>query len=156
LPVELIVNNRLAREYYYLNVKNLQLMALTAVKMGAEYLPADPRVAVEVADAYVQSQGIDPAEIVFPEPSSNNNVLTIRLHRKIPRYVAVLAMGGLPAREICVTASARRQGRGHPFGTKILDVPAAQSSRHESSLHEAQNSRVFPAGLNWDSCTQRF
>jgi hypothetical protein len=122
LPVELTVHSILAREYYYLNVKSLQLMALTAVKMGAEYLPADPRGAVQVADAYVQTQGIAPAEIVFTEPSSDSNMLTIRLDRKIPRWVAVLAMGGLPARDISVTASAWRQGTGHPLRTKILDI----------------------------------
>ncbi len=150
LPVELIVHSILARECYYLNVKNLQLMALTAVKMGAEYLPATPRVAVQVADSYVQSQGIAPAEIGFTEPSSDNNMLTIRLDRQIPRFVAVLAMGGLPARDIVVTASAWRQRAGHPFGTRILDLRAVQSSPHE-----AQDSRVFPPGLNWDSYIQR-
>src|ERR1700682_1018224 len=113
LPVELIVHRIVAREYYYLNIKSLQLTALTAVKMGAEYLPADPRVAVQVADAYAQSQGIAPAEIVFIELSSNNHMLAIRLDRKFPRYMAVLAMGGLPARGISVTASAWRQGAGH-------------------------------------------
>jgi hypothetical protein len=139
LPVELIVHRIVAREYYYLNVKSLQLTALTAVKMGAEYLPADPRVAVQVADAYAQSQGIAPAEVVFTEPSSDNHILTIRLDRKIPRYVAVLAMGGLPARDISVTASAWRQGAGHPFGTKILDVPAqsAPNAMLDAAWHRA-------------------
>jgi hypothetical protein len=137
LPIELMVHTVLAREYYYLNVKNLRLVALTAVKMGAQYLPADPPAAVRVADAYAQRQGIARAEILFTELSPDNNVLTIKLDRKIPQYVAVLAMGGLPARDINVTASAWRQGAGHPFGTKILDVPATQSSQHT-----VQNSRV--------------
>lgn len=131
LPVELRVHATFAREYYDLYVKNLQLMALTAVKRGAEYLPADPRAAVRVADSYVQSQGIASAEIVFTELSSDNNMLTIGLDRKIPQFVAVLALGVLPARHINVTASAWRQGAGQPFGIKIIYVTAAQSSRPE-------------------------
>ena len=82
LPVELRVHATFARVYYDLYVKNLQLMALTAVKRGAEYLPADPRAAVRVADSYVQSQGIASAEIVFTELSSDNNMLTIGLDLK--------------------------------------------------------------------------
>ena len=134
LPAELIVHSIFAREYYYLNVKNLQLMALRAVRMGAVYLPADPCTAVRIADAYMQSQGVAPAEIVFTESSSDSNVLTIRLDRKIPLYLALLAMGGLPARDINVTASARRQVAGIPFGTHILDVPATQSGPHEPRI----------------------
>jgi hypothetical protein len=108
--------------------------------MGAQYLPADPRAAVLVADAYAQSHGIAPGEIVLTELSSDNSVLTIRLDCKIPE-VAVLAAGGLPARDINVTASAWRQRAGHPFGTKILDIPATQSSQHE-----VQNSRDLAEG----------
>jgi hypothetical protein len=150
LPVELIVHRILAREYYYLNVKSLQLTALTAVKMGAEYLPADPRVAVQVADAYAQSQGIAPAEIVFIELSSNNHMLAIRLDRKFSRYMAVLAMGGLPARDISVTASAWRQGAAHPFGTKILDVLAAQSAP-SAMLHAAWHRAAASRGTSQTS-----
>ena len=135
LPTELIVYSIVAREYYYLNVKNIQLVALTAARTGAQYLPADPRAAVRVANAYAEGHGIAPAEIVFTvftEISSDDNLLTIRLDRKIPVYVAVLALG-LPARDINVTASASPQRAGYPFGTQILDVPAAQSSRPESA-----------------------
>jgi hypothetical protein len=142
LPIELLVHGVFAREYYNLNVKSLRLVALTAVKMGAQYLPADPPAAVRVADEYAQRQEITRAEIVFTELSSDNNVLTIRLDRKIPQYMAVLALGGLPARDISVTASAWRQGAGQPFAIKIPDVPAAQSSRPEP-----QNSRVFSAAF---------
>jgi hypothetical protein len=126
LAIELMMYGVFAREYYYLNVKRLRLVALTAVKMGAQYLPADPPAAVRVADEYAQRREITGAEIVFTEVSSDNNVLTIRLDRKIPQYVAVLALGGLPARNISVTASASRRGVGQPFGIEILDVPAAQ------------------------------
>jgi hypothetical protein len=76
-------------------------MALMAVKMGAQYLPADPHAAVRLANSYVQSQGIAPAEI-----SS--------LNYKIPTFVAVLAMGRLPARNVEVTASAWRQDAQFP------------------------------------------
>ena len=92
--------------------------------MGAEYLPANPRAAVRIADAFAQRHGIAPAEIVFTQLSPDNSVLTIRLDRKIPSYVAVLAMGGLPARDIDVTASAWRQRSGHSLDTQILDIPA--------------------------------
>jgi hypothetical protein len=131
LPVELIAHTIFARELYYLKTKNLQLVALTAVKIGAQYLPANPRAAVRVADAYAQRNGIAPGEIVLTELSSENSVLTIKLDCRIPLYVAVLALGGLPGRDINVTASARRKRAGHSFGTKILDGPAAQSSRPE-------------------------
>ncbi len=129
LPAELLVHGILAKEYYYLNIKNLQLVALASVKMGAQYLPTDPRAAVWVADAYAQSQGIAPAEIVFTRPSSNNSELTIRFDCKIPRYLAVLAMGGLPARDISVTASAWRQGARDSLRTQILDVPGRSAHR---------------------------
>ena len=69
LPIELLMRGAFARGYYYFYVNNLQLVALTAVKMGAQYLPAEPTAAVWVADAYVQRQGIAPAEIVFTELS---------------------------------------------------------------------------------------
>jgi hypothetical protein len=125
LPVELLMHGAFARDYYYLNVNNLRLVALTAVKMGAQYLPTDPPAAIRVADAYAQHHGIAPTEIVLTELSPDESVLTIRLERKIPQYLAVLAMGGLPARDINVTASAWRQRSvGHPFGTRIIDASA--------------------------------
>ena len=118
LPIELLMHGAFARDYYYLNVNNLRLVALTAVKMGAQYLPTDPPAAIRVADAYAQHHGIAPTEIVLTELSPDGNVLTIRLERKIPQYLAVLAMGGLPTRDINVTASAWRQGAGHPAGLR--------------------------------------
>jgi hypothetical protein len=125
LPVELLMHGAFARDYYYLNVNNLRLVALTAVKMGAQYLPTDPPAAIRVADAYAQHHGITRDEIVLTELSPDGNMLTIRLERKIPQYLAVLAMGGLPARDINVTASEWRQRSvGHPFGTRIIDASA--------------------------------
>jgi hypothetical protein len=120
LSAELMVHRTFAREYYELDVKNLQLMALMAVNRGAQYLPEDPRAAVRVADAYAESQGIASAEIVFTELSSDNNVLTIRLDRRIPQYAAVLALGGFPARSITVTASASRRGAGPPAALRSV------------------------------------
>jgi hypothetical protein len=114
LPIELLVHGAFAREYYYLNVNDLRLVALTAVKIGAQYLPVDPAAAIRMADAYARHHGIARAEIVLTELSPDGKVLTIRLERKIPQYLAVLAMGGLPARDIDVTASAGPQGAGHP------------------------------------------
>ena len=48
---------------------------------------------MRVADAYAEGHGITPAEVVFTEISSDDHVLTIRLDRKIPVYLAVLAGG---------------------------------------------------------------
>jgi hypothetical protein len=114
VQAELIVRSTWAREYYHLRVQSLQGMALMAVKMGAQYLPADPHAAVRLANSYVQSQGIAPAEIVFTKLSSDNKVLSIKLDYKIPTFVAVLAMGRLPARNVEVTASAWRQDAQFP------------------------------------------
>jgi hypothetical protein len=82
LPIELLMHGAFARDYYYLNVNNLRLVALTAVKMGAQYLPTDPPAAIRVADAYAQHHGIARAEIVLTELSPDKSVLTIRLERK--------------------------------------------------------------------------
>lgn len=95
-----------ARAYYSLNSQSLQLVASMGVKVGAEYLPANPRAAVRIAEAYAQDHGIAPAEIVFTECSSDNRVLTIRLDRKVRQYVALFAVG-LPARDINLTVSVR-------------------------------------------------
>ena len=116
LSTELTMRGMFAKEYYYLSAKNLQLRALTAVKIGAEYLPRNPRAAVRAADAYAASQGIAPAEIIFTEVSLDNTKIKINFDRKIPGYVAVLTMGGLPGRDINVTAFAWRQD-AKPFGT---------------------------------------
>jgi hypothetical protein len=106
VPIELLAHGRLAREYYDLNVDILQLTANSAVTVGARYLPAHPHAAVREANAYAERHGIARAEIVFIGLSSDNSVLTIRLERKVPRYMALLVLGGLPARDINVTASA--------------------------------------------------
>ncbi len=120
LPAELMITRVLARKYYYLNVENLQLVALAAAKTGVLYLPADPGAAIREADAYAKGHGIARSEIISTELSSGNRVLTITVDRKIPRYVVMLVMGALPARDINVTASAWRQNAGHTFGTQIL------------------------------------
>jgi len=106
VPIELLAHGRLAREYYDLNVDILQLTANSAVTVGARYLPAHPHAAVREANAYAERHGIARAEIVFTGLSADNRVLTIRLERKVPRYMALLVLGGLPARDINVTASA--------------------------------------------------
>ena len=82
LPGMLIVQTIVARAYYRLNSQSLQLIASMAVKVGAECLPANPRAAVRIADAFARDHGIARAEIVFTESSSDNNVLTIKLDRK--------------------------------------------------------------------------
>src|SRR5208282_3300929 len=138
-----IVHSIFAREYYYLNVKNLRLVALTAAKMGAVYLPTNPRAAVWIADAYVQSHGVAPAEIVFTEPSSDSNVLTIRLDRRIPLYLALLAVG-LPARDISVTASAGRPSAGHPAALRsaMFRPPTSAGSMSTASCAPGEESKT--------------
>jgi hypothetical protein len=51
-------------------------------------------------------------------------------------------MGGLPARDITVMASAWQQRAGHPFGTQVLEAPVSKSGGHEG-----QNARVFSAAF---------
>jgi hypothetical protein len=113
----------IARAYYSLNSQGLGLVASMAVRMGAKYLPANPRAAIQIADADARDNGIAPAEIVFTESSSDNKVLTIRLDRKVPQYVALLAVG-LPARDIDVTASAHVHDelRRAPQGTRSAGI----------------------------------
>jgi hypothetical protein len=94
LPAELMINRVVARKYYYLNVENLRLVALAAAKTGVLYLPADPGAAVREANAYAEGHGIARAEIISTKLSSDHRVVTIRVDRKIPGYVAVLVMGG--------------------------------------------------------------
>ena len=125
LAAELMAHRVWSREYYDLNVRNLQLVAVTAARVGARYLPADPHAAVRAANAYAQSHGIERTEIVLTELSSNDNALTIRLDRKISVFIAMFALGELPARYISVTASARRQYPRRAYGIRILDSQGA-------------------------------
>src|ERR1700739_1355920 len=57
LSAELMVHRTFAREYYELDVKNLQLMALMAVNRGAQYLPEDPRAGVRLVIAFPPGKG---------------------------------------------------------------------------------------------------
>jgi hypothetical protein len=86
------------------------------MKMTTRQAAGNPRAAVRAADAYAVSQGIAPAEIIFTEVSLDNTRLKINFDRKIPGYVAVLTIGGLPGRDINVTAAAWRQD-AKPVGT---------------------------------------
>jgi hypothetical protein len=80
-----------------------------AARAGAVYLPADPRTAVQVADAYVKLNGVTPNEIVFNGVAPNDHTLTIELKRELPAYVTLLVIGS-PGREIKVIAHAQRLG----------------------------------------------
>ena len=119
VPIELMAHGLLVKKYYDLNVEILRLTAVAAVNIGAQYLPTDPHAAIREADAYAERQGVARTEIAFTELSSNNCMLTIKFVRKIPRYFAVLALGGLPTRDIEVTASARQE-RNAPVGHSIM------------------------------------
>ena len=103
---EVAMHTLLARAYYDLNLKRLQLIAVMAATAGAEHLPGDPGMAVRVARSCARFNGIGRDEIVFVRASSDDQVLTVRLDRRIPSYLALFVVG-LPARDMTVTASAR-------------------------------------------------
>jgi hypothetical protein len=113
--VALIVHTITARAYYSLNSQNLQLVASIAVRAGAEYLPTDPQAAMRIAGRFVQRQGVASDEIISTDVSADNYTLTIRLRRKVPKYVSLLALG-LPSRLISVTVSGQRQKLEDPPG----------------------------------------
>jgi hypothetical protein len=107
LPVELLVHSISAVRYYIRSSQQLRLAASMAVAAGARYLPMDPEGAIRTADRSVQHYGVISSEIVSTEVSADDSMLTIRLSRRIPKYVALFALG-LPSRSVNVTASGRR------------------------------------------------
>jgi len=117
---ELIAQNFVGGTFYSLYIKNLELIAITAAKTGAKHLPADPNAAVRIADTCAEGLGMAKAEIVSTEVSADDNVLTIRLDRKIPSYLAVLALGKLPTRYLSVTARASNGRRIQGSVTHIM------------------------------------
>jgi hypothetical protein len=104
----LIVHSISANFYYHSNLVRLQMAADLAVNMGANYLPADPHAAVQVADRFAKANGVLLNEITFTGVTADNRTLRIRLIRRVPLYIATLAVA-LPGDEIVVTASARRR-----------------------------------------------
>ena len=111
----IVVHSILAKVDYDLCSVSLEMVASLAARTGAEYLPADPRMAVQVADAYAKLNGILPREIIFIRVTPDHRTLRIRLNRKLPTYITLLAVG-LPSREIAVTASAqKRSAHPHPL-----------------------------------------
>jgi hypothetical protein len=104
----LIVHTMAARAYYSLNSRNLQLVATMAVRAGAEYMPKDPRGAIQIASRFVRHCGVASSEIISTDVSADDYTLTITLYRKVPKYVSLLALG-LPSRLISVTATGQRQ-----------------------------------------------
>jgi len=106
LSGELIGQRYVGSKFYSLYIENLELIAITAVKTGAKHLPTDPNGAVRIADTCAEGLGIAKPEIVFTKVSADDTVLSMRLDRTIPLYVAVLALGRLPTRYLSVTATA--------------------------------------------------
>jgi len=104
----LVVHGILGNIYYRSSSILMQMVAVTAVRAGAVYLPANPGTAVQVADAYVELNGVMADEIVSTVVAANDNTLTIVLKRELPTYVTLLVMG-LPGREINVTAQAQKR-----------------------------------------------
>ena len=119
LVVNFVLHCVWARVYYELNFQKLRMAAVVAVSAGVEYLPADGREAVQVAEESAQRSGLRREEIVFTGASRNNRTLTIRLRREIPWYVTVCAVG-LPGREISVAASAHSS---QALGAPTMVVP---------------------------------
>ena len=142
----LTVHSILAKVYCNLERRQLQLTAITAVSVGAKYLPADPRSAVRVADAYAQRSGVTLEKIAFTVTSADNLTLTIRLRCQVPWYVALLA-AGLPAREIEVTASARSRPIVHYFDTLFRFEPPGLLALSCTSLS------MMKGWLDRDFCT---
>lgn len=106
----LLVHSMAAAVFYDTNSASLQIVAENAVRTAAEYLPRDPSVAVFVADNYAKTGGIAADEIVLTKVAGDDRAITLSLRRRIPGYVAFLALG-LPSREIRVTVSARKAPR---------------------------------------------
>ncbi len=103
----LLAHTMAARVYYNANSASLRIVAENAVRAGAEYLPAEPAAAMRAAQDSAELSGIAPNEIVQTEVAADNQGITLSLSRRVPRYIAFLAVG-LPGRDIRVTASARR------------------------------------------------
>jgi hypothetical protein len=106
----LLVHSMAAAVFYDTNTASLQIVGENAVRTAAEYLPKEPSVAVLIADNYATTGGIAPDEIVLTRVAGDDRAITLSLRRRIPGYVAFLALG-LPSREIRVTVSARKTAR---------------------------------------------
>jgi hypothetical protein len=105
MVAEFGIHTRCSKAFYDLNVKRLQLIAVMAVGAEVEFLPGNPAAAAQVAGSSVQHNGITRNEIILIHTSSDGRVLTITLHRRFPKYVALFFVG-LPSRDITVTARA--------------------------------------------------
>jgi hypothetical protein len=103
---EVALHTFLTTAYYVTNLRRLQLIAAMAAGAGAEHLPGNPALAVRIARSCANLNGVTGDEIVFIHTSTDNQVLTIRLDQRIPKYFALFAFG-LSTPELTVTASAR-------------------------------------------------
>jgi hypothetical protein len=119
--VALLVHSISARAYFSSNSIQLAIVAEMAVRAGRDFLPNEPHAAVYAADRYVLSHGVAAEEIVFTSTDSDNSVLTLRLCRRVPRYMALFAVG-LPNRTIILTATARRRSDYHKAGLQRVAV----------------------------------
>ncbi len=133
LPGMLIVQSFAARAYYNLNSRSLRLVASMAVRAGAEYLPTDPRNAVLIADRCALRYGVTSSEIVSTAVSADDKTLTLRLSRRVPEFMSLLALG-LPNRTISVVVSGHSQkikvvpGRGAPSTEALIDISEYRSA----------------------------
>jgi hypothetical protein len=104
----LFVHSFAANVYCELNLQRLQMAADLAVRAGVQYLPREPRTAVQVAATYAENTGIAFNEIVLVRVDADKLTLRIQLNRKVPIYLALFATGW-PRGEIAVTASAQQR-----------------------------------------------
>ena len=108
MTVWIVVHSILAKVEYDLYSVTLGMVASMAARTGAEYLPADPTKALQVADAYAKLNGMLAREIIFIRVTPDHRTLRIRLNRKLPTYITLFTVG-LPSHEIAVTASAHKR-----------------------------------------------
>ena len=101
-----VVHSMAAKEYYSANSASMRLVAEKAVMVGIQYLPAEPSAAVAAAEQSAELGGVAPSEIET-KIAADEQQITLCLKRKVPNYIAFLAVG-LPSREIQVTAKAQR------------------------------------------------
>ena len=106
------VHSIAAREYYSANCASMRIVAEKAVSVGIEYLPAEPSTAVAAAEQSAELGGVAPGEMEA-NIATDEQQITLCVRRKVPRYIAFLAIG-LPSSEIQVTATAQRVFRHRP------------------------------------------
>ena len=103
LASAVMVHAASALMYYRMTLIRLTAIDQQAVREGAAWLREDPPRAIRTAQLYALDHGIAAGEIGFIRTAPDGSSLGMGLNRKIPAYIAVLALG-LPGRIVKVTA----------------------------------------------------